>query len=72
MRDPPVDVAPGMRDVIGAWIVCLAITAGCFGLLPNTGAGYDNRPEALIGSDPIATVALADAHRVKAHRPGRC
>jgi hypothetical protein len=28
---------PGIRDVVGAWLVCLAIAAGCLGLTAIVG-----------------------------------
>ena len=33
MWEHPAFSGPGIRDVIGAWLVCLAITAGCVGLM---------------------------------------
>jgi hypothetical protein len=61
----------GTRDVIGAWLVCLAFAAGCFTWLtvavPMADPRHGERPEGLISSDPIATVVLA-----KAEPHGRC
>jgi len=37
MSGHPVFPGPQMRDVIGAWLVCLAIAAGCFGLAAVAG-----------------------------------
>lgn len=62
----PVAFGLGKRDVIGAWIVCLAVAAACFGGLaaaPNGSA----TPAGLIGPDPPGRVAAAEAHP-----QGRC
>jgi hypothetical protein len=68
MWDHPLSSGPGTRDVIGAWLVCLAIAVGCLGFLapanPITGGGA---PAALINPGPTATVAAAQNHH-----PGRC
>ena len=32
MSRHPVFTGPEMRDVVGAWLVCLAIAVGCLGL----------------------------------------
>ena len=65
-------VGPRIREVIGAWLFCLAVAAGCFTLLAAASSGRHGRPAALISSDPVATVAAAAAHRAEAHRYGRC
>jgi hypothetical protein len=33
----PVLTGPEMRDVVGAWLVCLAIAVGCLGLTAAAG-----------------------------------
>ena len=33
----PVFPSPGMGEVVGAWLVCLAIAAGCLGLATIAG-----------------------------------
>ena len=35
-RDPGL-TGPQMRDVVGAWLVCLAIAVGCLGLTAIAG-----------------------------------
>jgi hypothetical protein len=72
MRERPFTLGPAIREVIGAWLVCLTVVAGCFTLLAAASSGRDGRPPALISSDPVATVAAAAAHRAEAHRYGRC
>ncbi|HEV2099289.1 MAG TPA: hypothetical protein VGR45_10230 [Stellaceae bacterium] len=67
MQNHPLSIPPGMRDVIGAWIVCLAIAVGCFGFLAPAKPGGGGAPTALINLGPIATLAAAQDHR-----PGRC
>ena len=32
MRRRRVEIDPQAREVIGAWLVCLAVAAACFGL----------------------------------------
>jgi hypothetical protein len=65
------------REVIGAWLVCLATAVGCFGLLTLAAPGEHLRGGALISLGAAATVAAANAdrakgHRAEAHRYGRC
>ncbi len=57
----------GIRDVIGAWIACLAFAVGCFSLLAIAPGHARRPPEGLISFDPAATVLLA-----KAEPHGRC
>ncbi len=61
-----------MREVIGGWLVCAAVAAGCLTLLTAAAPGRGGPPEALISPDPVATVAAADAYHAQAHRRGRC
>jgi hypothetical protein len=65
-------LTPRIREVIGAWLVCLTVAAGCFTLLAAAAPGRDGRPAALINPNPAATVAAAAPHRAKAHQHGRC
>ena len=76
-------LSPDLRDVIGAWLVCCAVAAGCFGLLPladlspqaregRLGSADDFRLGALISSGPPATVAGAATDRTQLNRHGRC
>ncbi len=67
MQSHPCSSAPDVRDVIAAWIVCLAIAVGCFGFLAPAKPGGGGAPAALNYPDPIATLAAA-----KDHRSGRC
>ena len=67
MWDYPSSTAPDMRDVIGAWVVCLAIAVGCLGFLAPANPDGGGAPAALINPGPTATVAVAQNHR-----PGRC
>jgi hypothetical protein len=67
MSDHSAAFASGKRDVIGAWLVCLAVAAGCFGLLAATAPEPRGSPAALINPGPIGTVADAEAYRL-----GRC
>lgn len=57
----------GMRDVIGAWLVCLAFAAGCFTWLTASDPRHASHLEGLISSGAPATVVL-----VKAEPQGRC
>ena len=38
----PADFAPGIRDVIGAWLVCLIVAVVCFSS-PMLTAAFDSR-----------------------------
>ena len=67
MSEHPMAFEFGKRDVIGAWLVCLAIAVGCFGLLAAANSDRGGASAALINPDPVATVAAAQDHR-----PGRC
>ncbi len=67
MWEHPITCGLGKRDVIGAWVVCLAIAVGCFGLLAAASPDGRGMPTALINPGPIATVATAQNQR-----PGRC
>ena len=64
-----VNPDPVFREVIGAWVLCLALAAACFTLLAATTPQLGARPQALISLDPVATVAAADAN---ANAQGRC
>jgi hypothetical protein len=72
MLDHLPALRPDIREVIGAWLVCLIMAAGCFTLLSATSVGSDGWPEALISRDPAATVDVAKADRAAAHKQGRC
>jgi len=67
MSDHSLSSGRGARDVIGAWLVCLAIAVGCFGFLAPAHPTSGGAPAALINPGPTATVAAAQNHR-----PGRC
>jgi hypothetical protein len=67
MPEHPAALGAELREVIAAWLVCLAVAAGCFTLLSAAAPWLDGRSEALISTDPVATVATAEAHR-----HGRC
>lgn len=67
MPEHLVGSGAGTRDVIGAWLVCLAFAAGCFTWLTASDPRHASRPEGLISADPAATVVLA-----KAEPHGRC
>jgi hypothetical protein len=67
MRHRPAPFAPGTRDVIGAWLVCMAVAAGCFTLLAAAAPERGGSQAALINPGPMVTVAAAQNHR-----PGRC
>ena len=47
------------RDVLAAWLVCMAIAAACLGLPPLAAALDGGGRAALINPAPIATVAAA-------------
>jgi hypothetical protein len=63
MWDRPAAFSSERRDVIGAWLACLAFGVGCFALLSAAAPERGGSPAALINPDPIATVASAQAHR---------
>jgi hypothetical protein len=67
MWEHSTDAGLGTRDMIGAWLVCLAIAIGCFSFLAATSRDSGGMPAALINPGPIVTVAAAQDHR-----PGRC
>ncbi len=62
---------PGMRDIVGAWLVCLAIAAGSFSLLAATAVPHAE-PEALITPVRAATVAAFDIARTTPKHERRC
>jgi hypothetical protein len=68
----PSAPGPAVREVIGAWLVCLVVAAGCFTLLAAAAPVPNGPAKALIGPGPAATVAAAGADRADAHRHGRC
>ncbi len=72
MQVQPVTGGAGVRDVIGAWLVCLAVAAGCFTWLAAAGPGADDQPEMSISPGPSAAAAVAEADRGAAHRRGKC
>jgi hypothetical protein len=72
MRRSALSLFPGIRDVIGAWLVCVAVAVGCFGLLQIEATTHAGRPEALISPEPTITVASVDTDRTERHRHGRC
>ncbi len=72
MRAHLSTLGPRVREVIGAWLVCLVVAVGCFTLLAAAAPGRDRQPAALISSDPTVTVTAAAAHRAGAHQHGRC
>jgi hypothetical protein len=57
MWDHPAACALGRRDVIGAWLVCLALAAGCLALPPLVSALDRGAAPALINPPGTATVA---------------
>lgn len=71
MQAYPAGLGLGFREVIGAWIICLAVAAASFTVLAAASPGSEGQPEALISSDPTATVAAA-ANRAEAHQNRRC
>jgi hypothetical protein len=62
----------GIREVIGAWLVCLVAAVASYTVLTAEAPRHGSRLEALIGPDPTATLAAAEDHRAKPHRHGRC
>lgn len=67
MPEHLVSLSLGIRDVIGAWIVCFVFAAGCFTWLAAAAPGHGDGAEGLISFDPAATVVVA---RAEPH--GRC
>lgn len=66
-----------IREIIGAWLVCVALAAGSLTFLGATAPAHHSWPGALISLDPIATVAGAEvnygqAYRTETHRYRRC
>ena len=72
MSGHPVLPDLGVRDVVGGWLVCLAVAAGCFALLAAAAPERGGPRAALLNPAAIATLAAAETHRADAHRPGRC
>ncbi len=84
----PSAPGPALREVIGAWLVCFVVAAGCFTLLAAAAPVPDGPAKALIGRGPAATGAAAGADRRtggidqpwcgryagrrRRHRHGRC
>lgn len=54
----PASLSPEFREVIAAWLVCLAVAAGCLTLLAATAAERDGGAAALISQDRIG-IAMA-------------
>lgn len=67
MSDYPLELALGTREVIGAWLVCLAFGAACLAVLGAAAPEPGGAPAALINPGAVATVAAADTSR-----QGRC
>jgi hypothetical protein len=61
----PAEFAAAGREVIGAWLICVGVAAGCFGL-PPLAAAFDGDAAA-----PPATVSRIIASTGLAARPGR-
>ncbi|MBV8738363.1 MAG: cytochrome b [Alphaproteobacteria bacterium] len=65
-------LSPALRDIVGAWLVCLAIAAACFAFLAAAAPAHDARSAALIDGDRAARLAAVEPNRPRANRPGRC
>ena len=63
---------PEIRDIIGAWLLCLTIAAGSLAVLAATHPTGDSGPQALISSGPVATVSDDIQPAAPADRHGRC
>jgi hypothetical protein len=61
MWDHPAAFALGKRDLIGAWLVCLAFGAACFVLLAAASPEPGGSSAALIDPGQTPTVAVAAA-----------
>ena len=72
MRSSTLGLFPRMCDVIGAWLVCVAVAVACLGVLEIEATTQAGRPEALISPEPTATVASTNSDRTERHRNGRC
>ncbi len=57
MRQHPVISGPGIRDVIGAWLVCLAVATASFALLGGGSPGSTGRAET--SASPGLAIELA-------------
>lgn len=65
-------LSPAAREIVGGWLVCLAIAAGCFGGLATIAPARDDGTAAVIGVDRVAVVASDADRTVTAGRQRRC
>jgi hypothetical protein len=65
-------LSPAVREIVGGWLVCLAVAAGCFGGLAAIAPARDGRTAAVIGLDRATTVASDPGRILTADRQSRC
>ncbi len=59
MHEQPALLWPEFREVIAAWLVCLAVAAGCLTLLAATAAERGGGSAALINPERIEVVTAS-------------
>lgn len=65
-------LSPAVREIAGAWLVCLAVAAGCFGCLAAITPARDGGTAAVIGLDRLDSVASDTDRTLTADRQRRC
>ena len=65
-------LSPAVREIVGGWLVCLAVAAGCFGWLATIAPARDGGTAAVIGLDRVDTVASDTDRTLTADRQPRC
>ena len=65
-------LSPAVREIVGGWLVCLAVAAGCFGGLAAIAPARDGGTAAVIGLDRVDTVASDTDRTFTPRRHRRC
>jgi hypothetical protein len=65
-------LSPAVREIVGGWLVCLAVAAGCFGGLAAIALARDGGTAAVISLDRVDTVASDTDRTLTADRRRRC
>ncbi len=63
---------PAVREIIGGWLVCFAVAAGCFGCLAAITPARDAGTAAVIGLDRVDMVASNTDRTLTPPRQRRC